>query len=230
MAARYWLIDSAIDSTKPLAWLRPTYADLAIALARPHHRLTLHHLVDHLHELLASNYLYLRNPDVRDAQDDGWRPQPWSRASLEQWVAGTTPCLLEYGVTSQGGTWWEQHSQPNWHTFSWIDGSCSTRRTTSITTSSQSFTETVLKVVCGALAQRDCSLLAETMVWQVLEPWEATYWKTLPYGVRVSFVIPPSLPKIEVTDGEMQYWYEQFGIINRWYTFPDFYVQTYKQA
>ena len=72
----------------------------------------------------------------------------------------------------------------------------------------------------------DWALVGGTEEWEILEPWEATYWKTLPRGYRVRYQTfdnrdrherRHSDPELGEAHFEAYRWYVEVG---RWYIFP----------
>lgn len=92
-------------------------------------------------------------------------------------------------LTSEGGRVWEAFAAPEWDEFidegSLYDESLG-REVTELICTTRERLEWYLKCGHPSLSQIDPSL-----IWRdVLEPWEATYWKTLPKAHRVRFVEP----------------------------------------
>lgn len=112
-------------------------------------------------------------------------------------------------LTAEGGRVWEAFAAPEWDEFidegSLYDESLG-REVTELICTNRERLDRYLKCAHPSLSQIDPSL-----VWRdVLEPWEATYWKVLPKGHRVRFVDPD-------TGTEDQILPPQFVFPPRWY-------------
>jgi len=105
-----------------------------------------------------------------------------TRAEIEAALAGALK--VYYGLTLKGGARWEAVSLPDWNrycdAFLGIDPEVGT-----IISRDRKLVETYLSL-CH-YAWNDMSVIAGSEKWDVLKPWEATYWKTLPDGHRIQF-------------------------------------------
>src|SRR6266542_2957226 len=96
----YWLIDSVIDSEKPLHWLHPSNDDLTGAFNRRHHGLSYEQLMSTLMKLFREEYLVVHeygkdlseNPRIVASPTESLITRAFSR---EVW--------LQYAVTKRGG-------------------------------------------------------------------------------------------------------------------------------
>jgi HEAT repeat protein len=84
---------------------------------------------------------------------------------------------LHYGLTPQGGARWEAMAQFDWnyHLGEWFDDG--------LEGPSQEMIEVYL-------ASTNCAL-AGSEEWSTVRPWKATYWKSIPEGVRVRYQDAP---------------------------------------
>jgi len=132
-----------------------------------------------------------------------------------------------YYLTPQGGARWEAMAHPDWNKFFIVNflGQFPYE---------EGFLGTQREIIEQLLALERLLFLYEhipgTEKWNVLEPWEATYWKTLPQGYHVSCEFQrndscldyrkegASLELIEEHEQASQ-WYEN---IKKWYTDPKF--------
>ena len=169
---------------------------------------------------IAANRLF-QNGDIR------------SNISKESDVVLTTPQIQAhldgkfhflYYLTPQGGERWAKATKANWNQyFSWSGFDCGQSK---IICTDRQLIEQLLQV--SEYVHSDVPILG-TEVWDVLEPWEPTYWKTLPLAYRVRYqtrkkdwhisrFTPPEL--IEV-DKRARQWYAE---IELWYAEPEFEV------
>lgn len=138
-----------------------------------------------------------------------------------------------YYLTSQGGTYWEALAHPNWHRF-WMF--------TNNDYSSYSHSgvnEYECEMICSDRQLIEQLLVFEydlnfadihisgTEVWDLIEPWQVTYWKTLPRGYRVRYQARRNkLAKDSDISPEKQaarnYAQQWFSEISKWYTDPEF--------
>ncbi len=93
------------------------------------------------------------------------------------------------GLTSQGGRVWEAFAAPRWDDFiSELEGFDETlgQYVTELICTNRGRLERYLRSGYPSLSQVDPS----RVWWDILEPWEVTYWKSLPKAHRVRFVDP----------------------------------------
>lgn len=130
-----------------------------------------------------------------------------------------------YYLTPTGGDRWSAMSHPDWnkfcianvlHIFPYEEGILSTRR---------EIVEKLLSIDRFVLLRQH---VPGTEVWKVMEPWQATYWKTLPRGYHVSYqtqknyelLDEESAPKELVKSyQEARQWYDN---LKKWYSVPEF--------
>lgn len=90
-----------------------------------------------------------------------------------------------YKLTPKGGAKWESFTHPNWDIFLskilFYDGSGLEK----LEFMSRYKHTLESKLAFDALT-RNLQHLPGSEVWEVLEPWKPTYWKTLPRGYRVT--------------------------------------------
>lgn len=114
------------------------------------------------------------------------------RLSLEQsdqavrWLSqAEAPALsssgVSYGLTTTGGAAWEAVARPDWTRYLWASYAVDPHDAVVICADAARARWLALGT---NLAQRP---IAETVRHDLVEPWSATYWKTLPRGHRVRF-------------------------------------------
>ena len=132
---------------------------------------------------------------------------------------------LSYYLTPQGGAHWEAWANPNWENFVIInfryifpyeEGFLGTKREN---------LENLLAIDKFILTHQH---IPGTEVWEVKEPWQATYWKTLPRGYHVHFQyegndldwdLSTTPAKIFEEYEEAVKWYTN---LKNWFTDPQF--------
>ena len=134
----------------------------------------------------------------------------------QEWPPSNDQCLV-YRLSREGGEMWERFACPDWSRFllssvgeqgnEWtLTGA--DRRLVEV------WRESGSKISAGFPVPLD-----GTEKWEILQPWKATYWKTLPIGYRLKFEFktwdrPPSSPSRE----ELQHVFEfQNEVWGRWH-------------
>ena len=127
-----------------------------------------------------------------------------------------------YYLTPQGGARWEAVANPNWNQYlRWLHGwSCDEE--SSITSSDRQLVEQILEASEYVVGKAP---IPDTETWEPIEPWQVTYWKTLPlaYSVRYrtrkrDWEVSPDTPR-ELIEKKKQVerWYYE---IKQWYVEP----------
>jgi hypothetical protein len=132
-----------------------------------------------------------------------------------------------YYLTPQGGARWEAMAHPDWNKFFIVNflGQFPYE---------EGFLGTQREILEQLLALDRLILMYEhipgTKKWNILEPWEATYWKTLPRGYHVScefqhndsyldYQKEGASPELIEEHEQVMQWYEN---MKKWYTDPSF--------
>ena len=160
-----------------MAWL--VSEELEALFNKAHHNLSHDKLLDTIMRLVSSNLIFVKNKQ-KDSNLTARKP---IKAAFEErrFEEGTY-----YGLTSKGGAWWEKFASPNWsnfidHTSYYPDNSeieqveilCADKKH--------------LKAYFQSLCFHEIEVEEETIRWDTISPWQATYWKELPNGHRVRF-------------------------------------------
>lgn len=192
----HWLLDSVVEAWYPMSLL--VSDKLELAFNRRHHGLSRGELIDTLERLFERGDLLAQRGEER------FTP---TRTEIEAALAGRLD--LFYGLTPRGGARWESVSRPEWQRYLrasvFAEG-----QEGEIAGSDRRLVEKY-----DALSHHawNISVVQGSRRWDVLEPWQATYWKQLPKGHRVRFrfnwVEPPPI------DPQAR---EQLAQISRWYT------------
>ncbi|NJK66885.1 MAG: hypothetical protein HC941_10350 [Microcoleus sp. SU_5_3] len=187
--------------------------------------------LSHSEVVLAADSLFLRGDIKAMIFADEYDTEATSdvvltRAGIQDSLDGRL--LAFYYLTPQGGAKWEAMAHPDWNKFlianfrqifpDYEEGILGTQR----------------EIVEQLLALDRLIFMYEhipgTEVWNVLEPWQATYWKTLPRGYHVScefqhsdfypWELDDNTPAEIVEEyKQASQWYEN---IKKWYTDPEF--------
>lgn len=120
-----------------------------------------------------------------------------------------------YYLTPQGGTHWERMTHPDWDKFFIVNLSGSFPYDDGIFATQREIIEKLLALDRFILMRQH---IPGTENYQILEPWQATYWKTLPRGYHLS---------CEYKESECGYWSldndsptelkESYEQANQWY-------------
>lgn len=197
--SEYWLLDSVVEAWYPLVWL--VSDDVEGSFNKRHHRLERGELVTVL------NRLFQRGDLLAKQNESEFVP---ASSDIEEALDGRLDCL--YGLTSQGGVRWEEVSHPQWERYiaAWVYAD---PQEGEIVGSDRTLVEKY-----DSLSEYvwDISVVADSRRWDVLQSWQATYWKTLPLGHRVRFSFEwVERPPEWKTDAVVSEWLKE---INNWYT------------
>lgn len=188
----FWLLACAVEYSIPLPLLAlpewvpgGTMDTIDICLNRQGHGLDFQRLVDTLLQLLRDGWIELGRPFANE-------PEPLSNLAGDEIAAFlrercAARARVFYWLTAQGGAVWESFARPQWERFLASscefpeDGSTFEQRHT-VETSDWQWLDKYLRA--QAVEQ---VVEAGSMTLEELRPWQATYWKTLPFGLRCTF-------------------------------------------
>ena len=187
--AEFWLLDVVVTARVHLDWL--LCDDLDEALNRPGHGLDPDALLDMVDRLFRGGFIDAAGP--RRGGEPGDLGLSLHRSEIEAALHGYGPGL-SYGMTSRGGARWEAVAKPDWSRF--LDESAGldpdeveVSGLDRDRVASHLRRHTLFAVVPGS--ER----------WETLIPWQATYWKTVPRGYRVTVGWPREAPT-KAPDGD----------------------------
>lgn len=179
----YWLLETVADSRFPVCAL--TRSDLELYLNKKGHGLTRATLVETFYRLLSLGLIYAENESIgfisTEEQIELVLDEP-------RGVGFYNPKLhTYYGLTQVGGAQWEAFAAPDWQKF--IDGGH---------LFSDEYVDGIWELICADkewLKRYIESLFyggpkevnLESVQWDYIAPWQATYWKQLDGGHRVRF-------------------------------------------
>ena len=199
----YWLLDSVVESWDSLKCL--VSEDIEGAFNKRGHGLKRDELIDVLGRLFQRGDLLAKRME-KSVSKGFFIP---TQAEIEEALDGLLNCF--YGLTAQGGARWEEVSQPHWERYI-SDSVFAEPREGEIIGSDRDLVEQY-----DSLSHQDSeiSVVPGSKHWDVLRPWQATYWKELPVGHRLRYKYEWVGRKPEPIDPKIWEWFKQ---IRNWYT------------
>ncbi len=206
-AGEYWLLDSVVESWDSLAML--VSKDIETAFNKRSHGLTRNQLIDVLEHLFLRGDLLAQRME-KSGPKEFFIP---NRTEIEDAFSGRVLCF--YGLTLQGGARWEEVSQPHWERYIY-DSVYAEPREGEIIGSDRDLVEQYDSL---SRYYSEVSVVPGSKHWDVLRPWQATYWKELPVGHRLRFKYewvertpePKPDPKISEWFKEIHNWYTPYS-------------------
>lgn len=171
--AKYWFLNLVVDLYWPLGLMESE--NLEIHVNGPGHGLNHSDLVATLYQMFQEGSLVA----LRESREEPREEFTPTRQEIERALEGKDD--VYFGVTAFGGARWELESQPNWNRYIY----------TSI-----SIDPNEGELICADRSLAEAFLSTQpwwpevegSKSWEVLTPWQATYWKNLPEGHRVTFL------------------------------------------
>jgi hypothetical protein len=136
-----------------------------------------------------------------------WDEQPISPVLLDLEAALSGTLDFSYVLTTQGGRRWEEVSKPDWSRYTFIGGS----EMMFINAGDRRIAEEYLELYPHLTG--DIIIVADSVEWEVMQPWRATYWKTIPVGYRIRF--RTTSKKLEPSPDWV---HERWSALSKWYT------------
>lgn len=216
----YWLLTVVCEHWLFLHALSKPERDIGLNLSSPD--LWGDQLIDTLH------HLFQRGDVI--AQQMGEGPGNWldevgspfvpSRSQIEAAVGGRLS--LVYGLTPQGAARWELVANPQWDRY-FVDSWGYDPDQGEIIASDPELVERLL--TASPYIWKDDQPIEKTVSWETVQPWQATYWKLLPTGHRLTFDFRRTAPDPQskrdanslVTEARFHGWW---SAINAWYIRP----------
>ncbi|RCJ20518.1 hypothetical protein A6770_31375 [Nostoc minutum NIES-26] len=152
------------------------------------------------------------------------KPVVLTPSQIEANLSGELGAL--YYLTPKGASRWESLTNPDWNRYVSIfyTFTKSEEGSVEVICLNQEFIEKYLNIECYVAP---VVRVKGTEIWDVLEPWSATYWKTLPKGYRLrvqsvhnNWSMSSDAPTewIEANDEAN----ELYNELTKWYTEPKF--------
>ncbi len=178
----YWLLEAVVDHSVPLCFLDPATYDRRDGIEemfnKPGHGLDRSLLIEVLTRLLRNDWVeaeLLGNVLALDSQQlvgtlDELRPR-----------FSTKPCTY-YRLTEQGGAVWEAFAAPQWHKYLKEESDLEAREGC-VTSATVWRVEKYMRYL-ELLGDR---LITSSIQFEIIAPWQVTYWKELPQGMQARF-------------------------------------------
>jgi hypothetical protein len=188
--------------------------NLAEALNRPSHGLDSQSLCALLLELVQQDYLVIYQYNPYEAKEIPFLP---SRGDLEEELnepERNRKTYLSYGLSRLGGAQWEALSSPRWDRF--ISASYgSDPYDAEMIAQDRQLVQRYFELQ-RYISSSVGTVIPDSLHWDTLQPWEATYWKTLPKANRLRFYYHPYVGDTKVPDIPAWAW-EEFRQMSEWY-------------
>jgi hypothetical protein len=197
-----WLLDAAVHVRIPLPLLVGTDDEISRDFNRPSHFMNR----DELFRTLCS--LFAAGDIVGNSEERGdYVPTPAEvERALEPSPPGTpmiTDSTLCYGLSTQGGARWERMTEADWDRYIQVEEP--EKQVTEIVTSNKERLEDALQ---RAQNWSTGGWWPESVVRDVIKPWEATYWRTLPVGFRARFQCRELFGLVGISPREFRQWHK----------------------
>lgn len=199
----YWILDSVVESWDSLKCL--VSEDIEGAFNKRSHGLNRDELVDVLDRLFQRGCLLAKRME-KSISKGFFIP---TRKEIEEAFDGRLNCF--YGLTSQGGARWEEVSRPQWERYI-SDSVYAEPQEGEIIGSDRDLVE---QYDLLSRVDSEISIVPGSKHWDVLRPWQATYWKELPVGHRLRFKYEWVERKAQPIDPKI---WASFKAIKNWYT------------
>lgn len=170
----YWLFETAVETRIPIPCL--VHPELDVLFNKPPHHLNRQQLFKVLRSQIDRGHFIAHQESRGDfipSDDELW-------SSLEHVPIDRRLTSISYGLTSAGGSLWEACVSPKWNryiceAYGDDDGE--------ILAADRNLVSEYLAL----LPHVGINILPDSIAWDSLAPWPATYWKILPHGCRVRF-------------------------------------------
>ena len=175
----YWLLEAAVEAAFPVCWL--DWSELEEAINKPGHGMSRTLLIESMQNLIVKGF-------VEVFHTDHWGdPLRLSTSDIDNFLNEdrNNKCYF-YRLTAKGGASWEMFACPNWDFYIYNEFAPLSENDIlvgSLVCSNESYLE---QCFCS-MSKHDFEVDENSIKWDFIEPWQATYWKQLPRGFRVSF-------------------------------------------
>src|SRR5687768_13425094 len=185
----YWLLETVVEAQIPICWL--VSVSIEELLNKQTHGLKRDEIIQTLNNLFSMGLIEALNDD----NDNGFilNIEQIESALNEKQVKITKRTY--FGLTAKGGKYWESFAVPDWNLF--LENNSTTLENNEnllgeILCADKKMVEDVLG---GKQNYLNIKVIPESIIWDELRPWQATYWKQLPVGYRVRYeFLEPDVP------------------------------------
>ena len=210
--AAYWFLDAVVEYKLPVRIL--VAQNLAEVLNRPSHNLDHQSLCALLLQLIQEDYLMIYQYHPRQGREIPFIPSLRDLQEELDTAESDRQAYLSYGLSSLGGAQWEMLSSPRWDRF--ISASYGVDPyEAEIIAQDRQLVQRYFELqhyISSAVG----AIIPESLQWDSLAPWQATYWKTLPQARRLRFSYYPYTEDREAPITPTWAW-EQFCQMCEWY-------------
>lgn len=216
---------NAVSEDEWAAYLLAGDASTETIMNKPSHGLSPDELSLHFFNLWSAGLIECSaassgnqvTPDLQRARDQFVR--------TENWPPSDDLCLV-YRLSQSGGDTWEQFAHPDWNKYLVSSAGDQNPHEWTLTGTNRDLVQHWRDLGSNFDAGFPFPL-AGTERWELLQPWQATYWKTLPIGHRLKFFTswgrpvssPPSSEEVEEVFRFQREiwggWHEKFDVICR---------------
>jgi hypothetical protein len=213
----YWFLDVVVEETLCLSALIDESFEQAYN--RNGHGLKYNEIIHTLDRLFQRGNLtacYYPSTNLPSISTEDFVP------TIEEIKAGVQevlPSSLWYKLTQQGAERWELISRPNWNLY--ISPLCSQHEEENQGCIEAGSRQILEEFLMFELANPFRTVDLSSIEWEELEPWEATYWKTLPIGYQLSYFaedIPYNSQEDTIKANAFDAIYFKWKRQNLWYT------------
>jgi len=175
----YWLLEAVAELPIPVSWL--DHVDMEEILNKTGHGMDRFLLVQTMQKLFTEGLIVAARGNRNEKLVFSFEH---IEAALNETRNGKEHY---YRLTSKGGRYWEAFARPDWDLYicCWFKPSgCDDVWAGEIICANRKHLEGYFK----SLNYHEYNVDPDSIRWDLLEPWEATYWKRLPLGHRIRFL------------------------------------------
>lgn len=175
----YWLLAAVAELALPICWL--DWTDLEEALNKTGHGMSRSLLIETMRKFFKKGFIIANRFGNWDEYFELLPEQIETALNEKQ-----DKKEHYYRLTEKGGMYWEAFARPNWDFYIsagyelpddndiWVG---------ELICANKNHLETYIQ----SLRYHEYDIVEDTIQWDALNPWNATYWKELPIGHRIRF-------------------------------------------
>ena len=176
---------NAVSEDEWAAYLLAGDASTEAIMNKPSHGLSPEELSRHFFDLWGAGLIKCSAASSRDQVAPDLQRARDQFVRNGNWPPSDDSCLV-YRLSPSGGDTWEQFARPDWNKYLVSSESEQNRHEWTLTGTTRDLVQHWRNL--GANFDAGFPFpLAGTERWEMLQPWQATYWKTLPIGHRLKF-------------------------------------------